>query len=114
MNVNPWINALLAVIGKRYDKCSNFAGVATQETATANADIAAHNWVTGNYLTALSAETDAYAVASPNSRQLIYQNFGGNEGDVSMDKYLAYAGLKIVSMADYLRLQQPRASRGTV
>lgn len=96
-NVSPSIVALLTAIGRRYDLCANFGGVATQETSTSGGDTAAHHFSTATYLTCLRAESDALANASPNSRHLAYQNFGGSKvaagdpaPDLMIDQYAAY------------------------
>lgn len=98
-NVSPRVTKLMAAIGHRYDLCSHFGGIATQETATNNADSAATNYVidgTGypiSYFNALVAESDALFNASPHSRHLAFQNFGGSaalaKGDRMIDDFAA-------------------------
>ena len=112
-NIKPRMIALITAIGNRYDLCTHFGGMCTQETATAGADGlgATSGWVTQgtspnngdkvvnypiSYYNCLKAEVDACFAANPSGRQLIFQNFAGSPapGDRMLEDYAAYAVTK--------------------
>jgi len=83
---------LVDAIGKRYDANPNFAGIATQETATGA--VTDGGYTPASYLAALESESDYIAKASPSSRHFAFENFiqgvSNSVGTTMLGEYAAH------------------------
>jgi len=90
--VLPRFKQLVDAIGARYDSNPNFAGIATQETATGG--VTDGGYTPSGYLTALEAESDYIAAASPSSRHFAFENFiegvSNSDGTALLAEYAAH------------------------